>query len=59
MAERPLINTLNSRSGGLWFKRRPSGCFLRQGTLLHFVSLHVNVLSNTGDLLLVGNPAMY
>ena len=33
-------------------------CFLRQGTLLHFVSLHPGVLMNTGDILLWGNPAM-
>ena len=34
------VNTLNSRSGGPGFKPRPLCCFLRQGTLLHFVSLY-------------------
>ena len=33
-------NTLNSSSGGPGFKPRALCCFLRQGTLLHFVSLH-------------------
>ena len=37
------VNTSNSRSGGPGFKPRPSHCFLRQGTLLHFVSLHPGV----------------
>ena len=38
-----VFNTLNSRSGGLGFKPCPSRCFLRQGTLPHFVSLHPGV----------------
>ena len=38
-----VVNTSNSRSGDLGFKRRPSRCFLRQGTLLPFVSLHTGV----------------
>ena len=33
----------NSRSGGPGCRPRPSRCFLRQGTLLHFVSLHQGV----------------
>ena len=33
------VNTSNSGSGGPGFKPRPSRCFLRQETLLHFVSL--------------------
>ena len=37
------VNTSNSGSGGPGFKPRPSRCFLRQGTLLHFVSLHPGV----------------
>ena len=40
------------------FKPRPSRCFLRQGTLLQFFSLHPGVLMGTGDILLGGNPAM-
>ena len=32
------VNTSNSRSGGPGCRPRPSRCFLRQGTLLHFVS---------------------
>jgi len=32
------VNTYNSRSGSPGFKPCPSYCFLRQGTLLHFVS---------------------
>ena len=35
-----VVNTSNSGSGGPGFKPRPSRCFLRQGTLLYFVSLH-------------------
>ena len=35
-----VVNTLNSESGGPGFKPGPLRCFLRQGTLLHFVSLH-------------------
>ena len=34
------VNTLNSGSGGPGFKPRSSCCFLRQGTLLHFISFH-------------------
>ena len=34
------VNTSNSGRG---FKPRPSPCFLRQGSLLHFVSLHPGV----------------
>ena len=34
------VNTSNSELGGSGFKPRSSHCFLRQGTLLHFVSLH-------------------
>ena len=37
------LNTSNSESGGPGFKFRPSCCFLRQGTLLHFVSIHTGV----------------
>ena len=38
------VNTSNSSgSGGLRFKPRLSHCFLRQGTLLNFVSLHPGV----------------
>ena len=40
------------------FKPRPSRCFLRQETLLHFVSLHPGVLMGTGDILLGGNSAI-
>ena len=54
----PAANTANSGSGGLRFKPRPSNCFLRQETLLHFVSLHPGVLMATSDILLGGNPAM-
>ena len=35
------VNTLHSGSWGPWFKPRLSRCFLRQGTLLHFVSTQV------------------
>ena len=52
------VNTSNSRSGGPGFKLRPLRCFLRQGTLLHLVSLHPGVEIGTGDILLGGNPAM-
>ena len=41
---RRAVNTSNSGSGGLGFKPRPSRCFLRQGTSLHFVSLHPVVI---------------
>ena len=34
------------------FKPRPSRCFLRQGTLLHFVSLQPGVQMGTSDILL-------
>ena len=37
------VNTYNSVSGSPGFKPCPSYCFLRQGTLLHFVSLHSGV----------------
>ena len=41
---RRAVNTSNSSgSGGLGFKPRLSRCFLRQGTLLNFVSLHPGV----------------
>ena len=52
------VKTSNSRSGGPGFKPRPSRCFLRQGTLLHFVSLHLGVQVGTGDTLQGSNPAM-
>ena len=38
-----VVNTLNSGPGGPGFKPRPSPFYLRQGTLLHFVSLHLGV----------------
>ena len=38
-----VVDTSNSGSGGPGFKPRPPRCFLRQGTLLHFVSLHPGV----------------
>ena len=38
-----VVNNSNSRSGGLGFKPHPSHCFLRQGSLLQFVSLHSGV----------------
>ena len=53
-----VVNTSNSRSGGLGFKPCPFHCILRQGTLLHFVSLHPGVSMGTSDILLGGNPAM-
>ena len=37
------VNTSDSGSGDLEFKPRPSCCFLRQGTLLHFASIHPGV----------------
>ena len=44
MCGRRAVNTSNSSgSGGLGFKPRLSRCFLRQGTLLNFVSLHPGV----------------
>ena len=48
------VNTSNSRSGVPGFTPRPSRCFLRQGALLHFVSLHSGVQMGTGDILLRG-----
>ena len=47
-----LKNTSNSGSGGPRFKSHPLRCFLRQGTLLYFVSLHPGVLMGTSDMLL-------
>ena len=38
-----VVNSSNSRSGGPGFKPRPPRPFLRQRTLLHFVSLHPGV----------------
>ena len=37
------VYTSNSGFGGLGFKPYPSRCFLRQGTVLHFVFLHTGV----------------
>ena len=51
-------NTSNSGSGGPGLKPRLSLSFLRQGTLLHFVSLHPGVQMGTSDILLSGNPVM-
>ena len=51
------VNTSNSGSGGPGFKPHPLRCFLGQGTLLNFVSLHPGVMG-PGDILLGGNPAM-
>ena len=48
------VDTSNSGSGGPGFKPSPSRCFHRQGTLLHFVSLHPGVEMGTGDILLGG-----
>ena len=45
-----------SNSGGPGFKPRLLRCFLRQGPLLHFVSLHVRVPATY--ILSGGNPAM-
>ena len=53
-----VVDTLNSGSGGPGFKPCPSHCSLRQGALLHFVSLHLSVYKGTSDILLRGNPAM-
>ena len=39
------VDTSNSGSGGPGFKPSPSRCFHRQGTLLHFVSLHRGLAS--------------
>ena len=52
------VNTSNLRSRGPGFKSRPSRCFLRRGTLLHFVSLYPGVQMGTDDILLGRNPAM-
>ena len=53
------VNTSNSGSGRLGFTPRPLCCFLRQGTILHFVSLHPGVSMGTGYTLHAGsNPAM-
>ena len=38
-----VAETSNSGSEGPGLKPRPSRCFLRQGTLLHFASLHPGV----------------
>ena len=43
MCGRAVTNTSNSGSGGPGFKPRSSRCFLGQGTLLSFVSLHPGV----------------
>ena len=37
------VNNSNSGSGGPGHKPHPSCCFLRQGALLYFVSLHPGV----------------
>ena len=47
------FNTSNCGSGGPRFKPHPSRCFLRQGTLLNFVSFHPGVMGPR-DLLLEG-----
>ena len=36
-------NTANSGFGGMGFKPHVLHCFLKQGTLLHFASLHPGV----------------
>ena len=46
------FNTSNSGSGGPGFKPRMLRCFFRQGTLLHFVSLHPGVKMGTSNILL-------
>ena len=38
-----VVNTSNSRCRGLGFRSHLFHCFLRQGTLLHFLSLHPGV----------------
>ena len=55
-----VVSALEFRSEGRWFdtKSLPSCCFLRQDTLPHIVALHPGVEMGTGDILLVGNPAM-
>ena len=50
MAQRLTFRTLNV-AGGRALKPRPSRCFLIQGTLLHFVSLHPGVKMGNGDIL--------
>ena len=52
-----VVNTSISGSGGVGFKPRPSSCFLGQGILLHFVSLHLGLYLGMSDVLLGGNPA--
>ena len=54
------FNSSNLGSEGPGFKSRLSSCFLRQGILLHFVSVPPAVQMCTGDILLGegGNPAM-
>ena len=56
-----VVNTSNSGSEGPGFKPRPLHWFLRQGTLLHYVSLHSGVMG-TGNIHVLlggwGNPAM-
>ena len=39
------------RSGGPGFKPRPLPCFLRQGILLHFISLYTSVQAGTNTIL--------
>ena len=39
------------RSGGPGFKPYPLPCFLRQGTLLHFLSLNTSVQMGTDNIL--------
>ena len=39
------------RSGGPGFKPRPLPCFLRQGILLHFISLYTSVQVGTNTIL--------
>ena len=53
-----VVNTSNSGSGGPGFKPLPSRCFLRQGTLLHFVFFTQFYKIGTGDIPLEGNPLM-
>ena len=52
------VNSSNSGSEGPRFKPRLSRCFPRQGTLLHFVSLHPDVWTGASNILLGGNLAM-
>ena len=53
-----VVNTSNSGSGGPGFKRRPSRCFLTQGTLLYLVSLHSGCISGYRQHTAGGNPVM-